>query len=402
MQLTLPQSGLWHDGITNTECATFNIQGAYRFVQKVRGTIQILSMLSFTLSPPGAVIYSAVGHFISSEQEHLLVVKIHSIEYYSISEFDDPPSPEIDIPLATTICGASKFSLPGSCYDNLAILSVDFTLIVLTHSGSQESDVPFERTVSDNLRNMHVLPTRFFPLFAAVENHLFISIYPNSLSLITCCGESLEKNEIHFKKLMPTFLGTFGRKLVIIEDSSTSRLKLLDIAKLPDLLGHATADSSAALEIVNVPFNEEHFFMRNNIFYAFGNRLVRRFDFERELDWVILPITSTVVATNLTAIAFANGDIFSFDPDSLSFAPICHQHGVEHIVDLRNGRLLLVVDDGPPVVYDRTENSVISTFSQNSTQFETAVVVPHSIVGTEALIVAGLTDLSRIGYAQVF
>jgi hypothetical protein len=359
-------------------------------------------MIAFTVSPPGAVLYSTIGHFISAEQDHLLFVKPHSVEYYGVSEFDDPPTPEIDIPLTATIIGGFKFSLPNSPYDNLILLTDDLTPIVFTHSDSQEGEIPFERRVFPNLRNQHVIPTDFFPLFASVANHLFISIYPNSLALITFAGQSLEKNEIHFTRLLPRFLRTCGSKLLIIDDPSDRPLKTLDISRLPPLLETPTADSSDALETLDVAFSADHFLVRNDLFYAVLDGKILRFDFGRELEPVVLPNQGFVSATDLTTIAFDDGELLSFDPESLDVAHIGNRSDIVNVVDLKNGNLVLFAESEAPVVYEKESQSVVATFSQYYTDLSDAIVVPHSITGTDALLVAHSKDLSLIGNAQAF
>ena len=218
-------------------------------------------MLSYTCSPPGSIIYSTYGHFLSPEEFHLVIVKPHSISYYLTNQVYDSAEPDVELPFEATIIGSHVFTLPSHQCSSIALITLDLTLIILSapfskeegqNTEEDEQDMPIERTVCDQIRSTHVIPSRYSPLFASANNQLYLSVYPNSLCVITFSDVNssvvLEKNEIHFQKFIPRFLyGDSENQKIYSYDTVDNTIKIIDLEKVPAALEEQSFDSSDLL-----------------------------------------------------------------------------------------------------------------------------------------------------------
>jgi hypothetical protein len=99
----------------------------------------------------------------------------------------------------------------------------------------------------------------------------------------------------------------------------------------------------------------------------------------------------------LRTIAFDDGELSSFDPESVAVAHIGNRSDIVNVVDLKDGNLSL-----RPVRRAGRLRRGVATLSQFYTDLSDTIVVPHSVTGMGALLVANSKDLCLIRNAPVF
>lgn len=383
-------------------------------------------MLSYTCSPPGSIIFSKYGHFLSSEENHLVIVKPHSVSYYLTNQIYESADPDVELPFEATIIGAHMFTLPSRQCSSIALITLDLTLIILSSPFSKEGgqnaeedeqDIPIERTVCDQIRSTHVIPSRYSPLFASSNNQLYISVYPNSLCVITFSDVNssvvLEKNEIHFFKFLPRFLyGNSEKQKIFAFDTVDNTIKIIDLGKVPAALEEQSYDSSSLLFTERIPITDEngadidvdYFIMKNDQFLIFSNTELFILDTKERFP---LPNTSGVIGVsnttpNLLYISFRDGDLVIFDQSSKQFIEIAKLRSFTSIVPIENGDVLLFSRNEQPLIYNVDQKVEKFTFSNQMVNILAQTIVPHSLPGHEQLVLANKDELVSYGEGLPF
>lgn len=384
-------------------------------------------MISYTCSPSGSIIYSTYGHFLSPEEFHLVIVKPHSVSYYLTSQIYDSADPDVELPFEATIIGAHMFTLPSRQCSSIALITLDLTLIILSspfskeggqNSEEDEQDIPIERTVCDQIRSTHVIPSRYSPLFASSNNQLFISVYPNSLCVITFSDVSssvvLEKNEIHFQKFLPRFLyGDSISQKVYSYDTVDDTIKTIDIEKVPAALEEQSYDSSSLLftEQISIQkdqneadFSVNFFIVQNNQFLVFTeSELINQSTGERHA----LPNNAGVVSVSLEGenhllISFKNGDFYGFDQISKQFIEYGNMKPFTSIVPIDEGDVMLFSKNEQPLIFSTTQKIEKFTFSNLMVNSLSLITVPHSVPGLDQLLASNGEEVVSYGAGYPF
>lgn len=383
-------------------------------------------MLSYTCSPPGSIIYSTYGHFLSPEEFHLVIVKPHSISYYLTNQVYDSAEPDVELPFEATIIGSHVFTLPSHQCSSIALITLDLTLIILSapfskeegqNTEEDEQDMPIERTVCDQIRSTHVIPSRYSPLFASANNQLYLSVYPNSLCVITFSDVNssvvLEKNEIHFQKFIPRFLyGDSENQKIYSYDTVDNTIKIIDLEKVPAALEEQSFDSSDLLftekiqlkDENGVDFDVDYFILHNGHFLIFTkNNLINQSTNERyELPNATGVISVSIVDENIIYISFKNGDFYSFDQISKEFTFYENMRPFTSIAPIDEGDVMLFSKNEQPLIYNTLQKIVKFTFSNLLVNALTQVMVPHSVPGFDQLLVGNGNELVSYGQGYPF
>lgn len=382
-------------------------------------------MISYTCSPPGSIIYSTYGHFLSPDEFHLVIVKPHSISYYLTNQVYDSADPDIELPFEATIIGAHMFTLPSRQCSSIALITLDLTLIILSSPFSKEGgqnseeddqDIPIERTVCDQIRSTHVIPSKYSPLFASSNNQLFISVYPNSLVVITFSDVSssvvLEKNEVHFSKFLPKFLyGDSASQKIYSYDTVDDTIKVIDIEKVPSALEEQSYDSSSllfteqiAIQKVGKESKVNYFIIQNNQFLIFTeNELINQSTGERcELPNKTGVVCVSIVDENNLLISFKNGEFLSFDQTNKQFNQLANLRPFTSIVPIDNDDVMLFSKNEQPLIFNTSQKIVKFAFSNLIVNSLSHIVVPHSVPGLDQLLVSDRDEIVSYGDGYPF
>lgn len=165
---------------------------------------------SFTVKPPESIIYSCQGKFLSESEVSVVLVKPHSVELLT-----EDYQVDLEVSLFASIIGGSIF--PSGLIDNLALVSSDFSLIILSFENSQIHPI-----VSSELRHDSVVPSEFAPIFSASVNSLIICIYPNSFYRVS----GTQILEIYIGVCKPNSMRILDNSVLFV-DNRQNRLCLL-------------------------------------------------------------------------------------------------------------------------------------------------------------------------------
>lgn len=363
-------------------------------------------MLSCVSSSPGHVVYACLARMISPQEDHLVIVKPHSVEYYQLGELDKSEEPLFNVPLNTTIVGASKFKISGRPCDDLALVTSDMSLIVFTYDETQP-EFPMARTVSDQLRNPNVYNSPYAPLFASVETYLFISVYPNSLAVIKF-GESLEKYEINFKQYIPCSLFSNATQLLSF-DTTDNTIKTINIDLIPNTISTPSADSSSIFNTKKIGFNIDYFLAKEQEFHIFGDGKYTVMTIDKELYSIPLPCESKVFKAffiqNGIIVLFENRSYYHCLYDQKQFNQISIPMISSNIVDIGDSNLFMTSTESSPVIYNFTNSTTQNIMKDQLINSRSSCVIPHTIKSLEQVIVTNgthPTEIRSYGYGYTF
>ena len=360
-------------------------------------------MLSFTCSPPGSFVYTSFGHFLSPDEDHVVIVRPHSISYFQISQIYESSDPDVELPFEATIIGAYKFMIPSRQTSSIALITRDLILVVLSSPENSDDDVPIERTICDQIRCTHVIPSKYSPIFASSGNDLYISVYPNSLCVVTIT-DRLDKNEVHFNKFLPRFL--FGDEwFVYAFDLADNSLKLIGSDRIPKAIEDQMADSSDDVfiekSVVEGSVDYFYYFNKNKLLFFKEKMIV--FDDGKPQASYDLQNDSGVIGVsdnnkNKLFISFANGQFGAFDFDSKSFTCLANLAPFTNITFIDSDNILLSSPTEIPIIFSENSKSVKFIFSENLINSSTHLVLPHTIPDLDRLLVAQKNEIFLYGY----
>lgn len=357
-------------------------------------------MLSFTSLQSNSILYSCYGQFLSPTEMHLVLVKPHSISYYLASQLYNNSEPDLELSFETTISSAYTFLLPSHKCQTIALLSEDFTLIILTAPLSQENpdqiseedgqDSPIEETFCDQIRIAHVIPTSFSPLFASSGNQLFISVYPNSLCVVTFNQNSssfvLEKNEIHFLKYLPSFLyGDPAHQQLISIDTRDNTIKHIELTQIQTALEQQSYDSSSLLFSKSESLEQEieyFYFAAGHLLLITKEKIIIH-DQCKSFDLVNHSGISTVHLNHQETglyLSFQDGDFSLFDLNSHKFTHIQKLKPYKIITPIENNKLLLTSPTEKAVIFDPSSKSVFNIFPNQISNLVSMTTLDQQVI----------------------
>ena len=339
-------------------------------------------MLAFTGSGEGVVLYSRIGNFLSETEPHAVIVKSHSLELYSLPQIQQEPAdePEFNIPLQATVQAAHAFKLPGSAFHNIAILTLDVSLVLFMHTSAEEDEFPFEKIVLDQVRSQFVVPDRWFLSIASVQNYLICQIYPDTLTVVTFKESGIEKNELHFSNFTASSLiSDRGSLLGVFPECC----RILDGGKIAGLLEEAQADASNGFREIRFGriFSRGCSLSGDRVIAATKEGL-KAFDESGEKEVWPYPTAPELFGYDPPYLVFKNGMVFKFVDGK--FEEVGSIPGIVKVTG-ETEELVMGMGAKGPVVFVKETKKVLTPFGRK--EIKNGIVVPHSVRGAGKLII---------------
>ena len=193
------------------------------------------NLISYCSKQPDYIVSGFRDNFLTENEKHIVFVRRHSVQFYPDRFFDnDVYEQELEIPIDATIIDAYSFKLSGSIFGSLILVASDCSVIIFSHSGNPDDDVPFRKVVTDATRISNVDSNKENICFAFIDNRLFLSLYPNVLTLLSF-GVNLEVNTIYFDHFKPLEMVAIDDKLIGF-DITTNTFKSLTLENINEAI----------------------------------------------------------------------------------------------------------------------------------------------------------------------